>query len=119
MKPPSKPVEASLLRPPFRIPSVAGTYPPVDATVQGVTVHYRLSDRGYYTSVNVQWSSPDYPGHKPSRTTVPDWTWRTWVPYTCRPSLPLLLRSAARRVWDISMVGLVTECEGQDPLPGL
>ena len=111
--------DMSLLRPPFRIPSIAGLYPSADAVVHGLTVHYRLADQGYYTSVNVQWSSPDSPGRRPSRTTVPDWSYRTWVPFTCRPSLPLLLRSAARRVWDISTVGSVMECEGQDPLPGL
>jgi hypothetical protein len=119
MKTPQAPRDMSLLRPPFRIPTVEGTFPPVDALVRGVTVHYRLAKEGYFTMVNVQWSNPENPGHHPSKTTVPDWSYRTWVPFTCRPSLRLLLQSAARRVWDISMVGSVTECEGQDPLPGL
>lgn len=111
--------DMSLLRAPFRVPQVAGTYPPADAVVRGVTVHYRLSDRGYYMAINVQWSNPDNPGNDPKRTTVPDWSWRTWVPYVTKPSLQRLVQNAARAVWGISMVGPVAEAEGQEPLPGL
>lgn len=111
--------DMSLLRPPFRIPTVTGTYPPRGAVVRGVYVQYRLSNAGYYMAIDVQWSDLESPGHSPQTSTVPDWSWRSWVPYATRPSLRRLVQNAARAVWDISMAGPIVECEGQDPLPGL